>query len=356
MVLLLSSFSCTSFLPVKSSLPLSIQSSLVSNCQLGHGIVRKTLNDNNISKLHHRIHQEQLHLVAVKKKTKLGMKIKCRASEKFKNINSEETQDDDNNNNNNNNNIVLQLLLWTAEGVYIVWLFILPFAPGDPVWAISQDTINSLVGFSLNFFFILPLMNSIGIHVLESPVIHTMEEGLFNFVIGWTLMFAPLLFTDRKRNRFKGSLDVLWGFQMFLTNTFLMPYMAIRLNKADTESSPKEPSKLEAVMVDGAPVVGLIGGAVCTLCLVWACFGRMDGNFGILTDRWEYFLSYLGSDRVGYAFIWDSCLYTVFQPWLIGDNIDNVKESSVNTVEKLRFVPVVGLAAYLLSLDPAEEL
>ena len=46
-----------------------------------------------------------------------------------------------------------------------------------------------------------------------------MSEGLFNFVIGWTFMFAPLLFTDRKRDRYKGSLDVLWGFQMFLTNS-----------------------------------------------------------------------------------------------------------------------------------------
>ncbi|MCL7049310.1 hypothetical protein MKW94_025252 [Papaver nudicaule] len=346
-MVLLSRISHTPFLPVKSSLPLSIQSSFASHCQLGHGIVRKNLNDNNNNKLHHH-HREQLQLVAVRNKAKLGTRVKCRASEKFKNISSEEPQND--------NTTVLQLLLWAAEGVYIVWLFLLPYAPGDPVWAISQDTINSLLGLSLNFFFVLPLINSIGVHLLESPVIHPMEEGLFNFVIGWTLMFAPLLFTDRKRNRFKGSLDVLWGFQMFLTNTFLIPYMAIRLNKADTESSPKEPSKLEAVMVDSAPVVGLIGGVVCTLCLAWACFGRMDGNFGSLTDRWEYFLGYLGSDRLGYAFIWDICLYTIFQPWLIGDNIGNVNESSVNTVSKLRFVPVVGLVAYLLSLDPAEEL
>lgn len=31
---------------------------------------------------------------------------------------------------------------------------------GDPVWAISSDTANSLVDLSLNFFLILPLMNS----------------------------------------------------------------------------------------------------------------------------------------------------------------------------------------------------
>lgn len=48
-----------------------------------------------------------------------------------------------------------------------------------------------------------------------------MCEGLFNFVIGWTFMFAPLLFTDGKRDRYKGSLAVLWGFQMFLTNSKL---------------------------------------------------------------------------------------------------------------------------------------
>jgi hypothetical protein len=31
---------------------------------------------------------------------------------------------------------------------------------GDPVWAISQATISDLIGLSLNFFFVLPLLNS----------------------------------------------------------------------------------------------------------------------------------------------------------------------------------------------------
>ncbi|XP_013615480.1 PREDICTED: uncharacterized protein LOC106321789 isoform X1 [Brassica oleracea var. oleracea] len=68
---------------------------------------------------------------------------------------------------------ILRYLLWTAEAVYILWLFLLPYAPqGDPVWAISSETVNSLLGLSLNFFFILPLTNSVGIHVLEAPVLH----------------------------------------------------------------------------------------------------------------------------------------------------------------------------------------
>ncbi|OVA05007.1 hypothetical protein BVC80_1211g76 [Macleaya cordata] len=345
-----SSYNTSSILTARFSPP-PPPSSILYQRRWYQGFNRETLNySNKWPHHHHHHHYNNQHIV--RSRGEVGVKIVCSAVKKSdRSVKNEEAQDD------NGGRGILQLLLWVAEGVYIVWLFLLPYAPGDPVWAISPDTVNSLMGLSLNFFFILPLMNSIvGIHLIEAPVIHPMSEGLFNFVIGWTFMFAPLLFTDRKRNRYKGSLDVLWGFQMFLTNTFLIPYMAIRLNAADAVSTSKEPSKLGAVMINGAPVVGLIGGAVCTLSILWACFGRMDGNFGPLTDRWEFLISYLGSDRLGYAFIWDICLYIIFQPWLIGDNLDNVEESKVDIVKKLRFLPVVGLVAYLLSLDPAKEL
>ncbi|KAK6790657.1 hypothetical protein RDI58_009738 [Solanum bulbocastanum] len=187
-----------------------------------------------------------------------------------------------------------QAILWNAEG-------------GDPVWAISSETVNDLVGLSLNFFFILPLLNAGGIHLVEAPVLHPMSEGLFNFVIGWTFMFAPLLFSDRKRDRFKGSLDLLWGFQMFLTNTFLIPYMAIRLNKGDSEYPPRATSQLGSIMTRGASVVGLVGGAACLLSTFWAFYGSGDGDFGSISDRWEFLLNYLSSERLAYAFIWDIC-------------------------------------------------
>ncbi|KAG8366593.1 hypothetical protein BUALT_Bualt17G0096000 [Buddleja alternifolia] len=252
---------------------------------------------------------------------------------------------------------IVQAFLWIAEGVYIVWLFLLPYAPGDPVWAISSETINSLIGLSLNFFFILPLSNSVvGFHLVEAPVLHPMSEGLFNFVIGWTLMFAPLLYTDKRRDRYKGSIDVLWGFQMFLTNTFLIPYMAIRLNEADDEYTPKKTSELGSVMTNGAPVVGLIGGIACLLSILWALYGRGDGNYGNLQERWEFLQSYLGSERLAYAFIWDICLYIVFQPWLIGDNLQNIRKGKVLIVNFLRFVPVVGLIAYCLCLNSDDEI
>ncbi|CAL0315319.1 unnamed protein product [Lupinus luteus] len=250
---------------------------------------------------------------------------------------------------------VLRIALWVAEGVYILWLFLLPYAPGDPAWAISSDTINAVLGLSLNFFFILPFLNFVGIHLMEAPLLHPMSEGLFNFVVGWTLMFAPLLFTDRKRDRFKGSLDVLWGMQMFLTNTFLIPYMAIRLNDANDDSVPSKRSQLGSVMTNGASVVGLIGGGVCLLSLLWALFGRTDANFGGIAERWEFLVGYLGSERLAYAFIWDIVLYIIFQPWLIGDNLQNIQENKVVLVKYLRYIPVVGLVAYLLCLEPEEE-
>ncbi|GFZ16120.1 hypothetical protein Acr_25g0005290 [Actinidia rufa] len=193
---------------------------------------------------------------------------------------------------------VLQFILWIAEGVYILWLFLLPYAPGDPVWAISSDTVNSLVGLSLNFFFILPLMNS----------------------------------------------------------AFLIPYMAIRLNEPNAQNTPRRPSQLGSVMTNGARFVGLIGGAICLISTLWALYGRPDGNFGGVSGRLEFLLSYLGSERLAYAFIWDICLYIIFQPWLIGDNIQNVEKSKVGLVNYLRFVPAVGLVVYLLCLNLDEEL
>lgn len=178
-----------------------------------------------------------------------------------------------------------------------------------------------------------------------------MAEGLFNLVLAWTLLFAPLLFTDCRRDRYKGSLDVLWGFQMFLTNTFLIPYMAIRLNGPDADRSPPRRSQLGSVMVNGAPAVGAVGGLVCVLSIVWAFSGRGDSGFGGIAERWQYLQSYLFSERLAYAFLWDMFLYSVFQPWLIGDNLGNVKADAAGLVSVVRFVPVVGLVAYLLCLE-----
>ena len=131
--------------------------------------------------------------------------------------------------------------------------------------------------------------------------------------------------------------------------------MAIRLNEADADYTPRERSQLGSVMTNGAPIVGLIGGGICLISGLWALFGRMDSNFGSIGERWNFLVSYLGSERLAYAFIWDICFYIVFQPWLIGDNLQNVQKNKADIVNYLRFVPVVGLIAYLLCLNLDDE-
>ncbi|CAE6066788.1 unnamed protein product [Arabidopsis arenosa] len=229
---------------------------------------------------------------------------------------------------------IARYLLWSGEAVYILWLFLLPYAP--------------FLAYGL-------CDRTAGIQFLQAPVLHPMAEGLFNFVIAWTLMFAPLLYTDRKRDRYKSSLDVLWGLMMFLTNTFLIPYMALRLNDADPDDKRSQRSQLGQVMTKGAPIVGLTGATVCLVSALWSLYGRADGDFGGLTDRWQYFIGYLGSERLAYAFIWDICMYTVFQPWLIGENLQNVKKTKIELVRYFRFVPVFGLLAYILFLNLEDE-
>jgi len=132
--------------------------------------------------------------------------------------------------------------------------------------------------------------------------------------------------------------------------------MAIRLNDLDSNHTPPRPTKLASLMTSGASVVGLIGGTVCLLSIFWALFARSDGGFGGISDRLEFLASYLGSERLAYAFIWDIFLYAIFQPWLIGDNLQNVKQSNERTVRNLRFIPVVGLVAYLVCLDNNRDL
>ncbi|KAL2649694.1 hypothetical protein R1flu_017822 [Riccia fluitans] len=247
-----------------------------------------------------------------------------------------------------------QLGCWAVTAIYVGWLFILPYAPGDPVWAISPATIQMLIDLSLNFFFVLPLTaylgNLVGIHGL-APVLHPVDEGLFNFVIGWTLLFAPLLFTDRKRDRFGGSLEGLWLIQMLLTNTVLAPYMAIRLNRENANRRKKSwENTLGRALKGGAKYVGLVGATVGVVSVLWGLFGRPEGGFGGIKERWGYLLEYIGRERLAYAFIWDIILYTVFQPWLIGDNLSNVREENREFVRVLRFVPYVGLFAYVLGL------
>ena len=55
------------------------------------------------------------------------------------------------------------------------------------------------------------------------------------------------------------------------------------------------------------------------------------------------------TDRVTYAFVFDMCLYTVFQAWLMG------AQMPANSPKRwLRLVPFFGMAAWMVSGEEAE--
>ena len=55
--------------------------------------------------------------------------------------------------------------------------------PGDPAWAIKPEDLQEVIGESINFFFILPILNMLGISgngILEAPIVNPVAESVFN--------------------------------------------------------------------------------------------------------------------------------------------------------------------------------
>eukprot|EP00850_Spirogloea_muscicola_P018263 SM000165S02224 [mRNA] locus=s165:318859:321054:- [translate_table: standard] len=247
----------------------------------------------------------------------------------------------------------VQAGLWALLGIYTLWLLVLPYAPGNPAWATTPETIDSLKGLSLNFFFVLPAANWVGLHALEAPVLHPVDEGLFNFVNAWSLMFGPLIFKDKRRGASRGLAQSLWIGQMFLTNLFLIPYMALRLNKPEPPSQSESASPFVALgqaVASQSTAIGLVGGVIGIISVTWAIFLRSSEQFGGPAERLSYFLEYLATDRTAYAFIWDLVLYSLFQAWFVLDFTNLLPAARDRQLwRRVGCVPYFGLAAMLIA-------
>jgi len=211
--------------------------------------------------------------------------------------------------------------------------------PGYPLWAIQPETIQELLGESLNFFFVLPILNALSANAIPSPIVHPVTEAFFNFAEVWILMFLPLMLADARGYRVPRV--GVWGAAMFLTNIFLMPYMAVR--------SMTLPDKCQAVRKSLlARIFGWTGLVVGTLSIVWFCIGRPE--FGTLTERLHYFVEKVTHDRVAIAFSTDLVLFGIFQAILIGSI-----EPIGSKFRGLRFLPFWGLAIWLVLPSEGEE-
>lgn len=224
--------------------------------------------------------------------------------------------------------------LWILTAAYIYILLLSPpgqMLPGEPVWAIKPETVEEIFNESINFFFVLPILNAIGFNYLQAPSIHPWQESLFNFAEAWMLMFLPLIVAD-SRGRGLPKL-LIWSLAMFLTNTFLIPYMALRKSNLKLEEPPNKGLL--------APILGWIGLMVGIIAIFWSFFGRPE--FGGIEQRSEYFVQTMILERLTIAFCVDLVFFAIFQIVLIGDI-----EPPGSRKRWLRFIPFWGLVAWLL--------
>lgn len=221
----------------------------------------------------------------------------------------------------------------------IVYTYILLFSPpnqlvpGEPIWAIQPETVKEILNESLNFFFILPILNAVGINWMESPTVHPTVEALFNFAEAWIFMFLPVLLLDQRGRHLPQVL--MWSGAMFLTNVILTPYMALRY------TVPYPQVKDEPEKGWFAHLFGWIGLIVGILAIIWGFVGRPE--FGDLAQRANYFRELLTSNRVTIAFCADLVLFSIFQGVLLSALIPANQKG-----RWLRYVPFFGLAVWLI--------
>ncbi|MGD1805118.1 hypothetical protein ACP6PL_06710 [Dapis sp. BLCC M126] len=230
----------------------------------------------------------------------------------------------------------IAIFLWLLSAIYIYILLLSPHdqpLPNGPIWAVETETIKEVINQSINFFFILPIFNAVGIKYMEAPTIHPWLESLFNFAEAWIFMFLPLLLVDRRGGELPKIL--IWSMAMFLTNTFLLPYMAWRSTATEL---PTEEQMSKGLM---AKIFGVIGLIIGSIAIVWGIVARPE--FGDIAARAEFFVQNFQSDRLTIAFCVDVILFTIFQVVLIGDI-----EPPESGKRWLRFIPFWGLAVWLI--------
>ncbi len=211
-------------------------------------------------------------------------------------------------------------------------------------------------------------------HPHPPPQTHTVEhpvyEAFFNTVNAWSLMFLPVILHDRRTQSLGERTQVAWWLGIFfVTNVFFVPYLAIRAAQPEPPHTHVEldgyPQELPATTSGSststsastagetippptppptwAPAVGITGFLILSISAAWLVTGRPE--FGGWDARWEYVVEKFNTDRVFWAFVLDCGLYSVWQAMLVGPR----------AAPAYRFVPFVGLAAWLCAGMPEQE-
>ncbi|MFP4220398.1 MAG: nuclear transport factor 2 family protein [Phormidium sp.] len=218
--------------------------------------------------------------------------------------------------------------------IYLAVLILSPrdlLLPGDPLWALQPQTIQELLDQSLNFFFVVPIANLLGLTVIPAPSVHPVTQAFFNFAEAWIFMFLPLLLADPRGYRLPRPL--IWLGAMFLTNIFLLPYMGLR---CVTEPDPHK-SRGKGFIARSFGWTGLVVGAIAVVWFVAV------GDVGDLGQRLGFFWEMLRGDRVTIAFALDLILFSLFQGIILGGIMP-----PGHPQRGLRWIPFWGLGIWLV--------
>lgn len=239
------------------------------------------------------------------------------------------------------------LLTWVAY-VSIVF-FSNGIVPGPDATQLDPATWDEVLGLSLNFWLISPLL-----HLPFAPVIHPGLEGIFNLLLAWAAAFAGFL-SDGRPARPSGSMaPTVLGMQL-LTNAVYLPYLATRSPEDGQVVYRDELDPTEAA-VSESRALGPLLAAVGTGSIAWFAAARPE--FGDWSTRLASLGKLLSNDRLGSSFVIDLVLFSFFQGWLVDDDLARRgvapgEEPALRGAAK--FVPFYGLCAYLALRPPLPE-
>jgi len=249
-------------------------------------------------------------------------------------------------------NLVHAGLMFGFSISYILIVLFSTIPPGYPIYQTNPEDLERILHESYNFFYINMLLGNVGLNVVPNIAENPVDEGLFNLINAWSLVFLPLWVADPKGKSVNWNTKLrLWFGTMFLTNVFLPFYMSLRLipdiyrldtDEIDLESNDGGPKGIQPGSI-ASKIIASTSLLVGIVSVGWIAVGRPEYS---LIDRLDFLTSEFTTDRVFWAFCLDACLYSVWQFWILSD---------LEAPMWQRLTPFYGLAAWLLKPEDQEN-
>jgi len=151
---------------------------------------------------------------------------------------------------------------------YASYVFLGTAAPGEPIYRTPPETWTWILNDSINFFYVNIFAKFVGLSSIPTPDGNPVSEALFNFVNAWSLMFWPLILADSKRHRTSNKFW-WWTGIMFLTNAFMVPYMAVRERLPETDARGKPPKESPRPLASFSKLFGGVALFISVVSLFW---------------------------------------------------------------------------------------